>query len=140
MKINLEKLKFEQIKSLIAVTDKDTGKASVTRRRSSGDFVISQFKADTGGTGFVLMFNSAFVAMKKEKTIAREEGWPEWANWYAIDEDGTCFVYAEKPKVKKGYYTFTNKDSTQYAFVSSDKIKLKNWKKSLRKIVDVELI
>jgi len=70
------------------------------------------------------------------RTIAREEAWPSWANWYAIDEDGTSYVYTEKPKVKKGYHTFSCPQPSKYGLVGTEKIKLKNWKKSLRKIVD----
>lgn len=106
MKINLDSLKFEQVKSLVAVTDEKSKDPTITFGAADGDFIVSSFEIDKDNTGFVIMFNSAFLAMKDNqtemKTIKRKPHWPKCEDTIeSIDwgYDGDCGSVKEIQKI-----------------------------------------
>jgi hypothetical protein len=62
-------------------------------------------------------------------TVKRRKSWPKWARWYAVDEDGTMYVFATRP----GIFLF----SWIVLGGKCDQVRgprLCSWRESLRKI------
>lgn len=60
---------------------------------------------------------------------------PEWAEWFAIDRDGSCYIYSYKPQIKEGYdywADFDRVDEGRAEIIGSLNYP-KDWKNTLTK-------
>lgn len=60
---------------------------------------------------------------------------PEWAEWFAVDRDGCCYIYSYKPQTKDGYDywgDFEDGDNGRAECIGSVE-HVKDWKNTLIK-------
>ena len=60
---------------------------------------------------------------------------PEWAEWFAVDRDGCCYIYSYKPQTKDGYDywgDFNRVDEGRAEIIGSVDC-VKDWKNTLTK-------
>lgn len=55
---------------------------------------------------------------------------PKWANWWAMDANGVCYFYEEKPFIDE-LYNWWNCYGNNWIDLNSEKFSGIDWKKSL---------
>lgn len=61
-------------------------------------------------------------------TLEAEVAVPDWANWIAVDKDGTCYAFADKPVKRARVWDVSGFSASRILYRGKPP---KNWKEEL---------